>query len=137
MGIGLRLVNPTPLLQLRVVCQRTSSSRTFTRLALSTLSTTPRLSTSHLPHSRILTALSQSKLTSIRYASSSNVDGSIHSIREITQAEAEADADPNNVDAQVRLFHLLSETGRVAGCNVLMSRWERMCEFVSTFHLHL
>ena len=55
----------------------------------------------------------------------------LHSVRQITQAEAEADADPSNVDAQVKLFRLLLESSRPAGRNVVVSRWERMCEFVS------
>lgn len=54
----------------------------------------------------------------------------LHSVRQITQAEAEADANPSNVDAQVKLFRLLLESSRPAGRNVIVSRWERMCEFV-------
>lgn len=125
LGIGRRLVNPQPISQLRIVCQRTSSSHSFTRFAL----TTSNLSSCPHTNYRLPKFLYQPKTTSIRHASSFAVDGKMLSISEITKAEAEADADPNNVDAQNRLFRLLAESGRPAGWNVLMSRWERMCEF--------
>ena len=67
-----------------------------------------------------------------RHASELSSVPPVHSVRQITQAEAEADSDPNNVDAQVKLFRMLLESTRPAGRNVIISRWERMCEFVST-----
>lgn len=71
-------------------------------------------------------------LLGIRHASELSSVPPLHSIRQITQAEAEADADPDNVEAQLKLFRMLLESSRPAGRNVLISRWERMCEFVST-----
>lgn len=54
-------------------------------------------------------------------------------VAEIARGETLADSIPNNVPAQLRLFNLCIKQGGDAGHKVIMSRWERMCEFVR-FH---
>lgn len=51
-------------------------------------------------------------------------------VAQISSLEAAADADPGHVDSQVKLFRHLIDTNTKTGFNVVMSRWERMCEFV-------
>ena len=49
----------------------------------------------------------------------------------IKRLESAVDTDPNNAQAQAELFKLLLSTQTKAGYNNVMTRWERMCEFVS------
>ena len=51
-------------------------------------------------------------------------------VAEISKLEAIADSDPSNVASQVHLFQELLNTRSKTGRNIVMSRWERMCEFV-------
>ena len=52
-------------------------------------------------------------------------------INHISNLELTADKNPTDVFAQVELFRELVNTQSDAGRKVAMSRWERMCEFVS------
>ena len=130
LGLGLRLarpaVSPRPFF---ATAHCLFPSRSLLHLA----ATSAR--SSSLKYSRILTLAHVPRTFHIRHASlwSNRSFPSVHSIAEVTKAEAEADSDPNNLDAQVRLFRLLVESARPAGWKVLMTRWERMCEFVSSF----
>lgn len=45
--------------------------------------------------------------------------------------EAEANANPQDVQRQVALFEALVGTGVKPGYDVVIARWERTCEFVS------
>lgn len=49
----------------------------------------------------------------------------------ISSKEAEADANPNDVGKQIALFEALLNSRVPAAYEVVISRWERMCEFVS------
>ncbi|KIO13359.1 hypothetical protein M404DRAFT_992931 [Pisolithus tinctorius Marx 270] len=49
-------------------------------------------------------------------------------VAEIARLEAEANTDPNNVQAHEELFRALAATKTKAGYDLIMSRWERMCE---------
>lgn len=51
-------------------------------------------------------------------------------VANIASIEAAADAHPNDVEKQVALFEALLATNVKPGYDVLISRWERMCEFV-------
>ncbi|KAH7889699.1 ATP-dependent metallopeptidase Hfl [Phlebopus sp. FC_14] len=53
-------------------------------------------------------------------------------VAEIARLEAEVNANPNNVSAHLELFHAMAETKTKAGYDLIMSRWERMCEFNPT-----
>lgn len=52
-------------------------------------------------------------------------------VANIAAIEAAADANPHDVEKQTALFEALLATKVKAGYDVLISRWERMCEFVS------
>ena len=52
-------------------------------------------------------------------------------VAEIARLEAEANTDPNNAHAHEELFRALAATKTKAGYDLIMSRWERMCELVS------
>ena len=52
-------------------------------------------------------------------------------VAQIASLEAAADANPQDVEKQVALFTALMNTNVKAGYDVVVSRWERMCEFVS------
>jgi ATP-dependent metalloprotease len=56
-------------------------------------------------------------------------------IANIASIEASADANPHDVEKQVALFNALVDTQVKAGYDVVISRWERMCEFVSPRYL--
>lgn len=51
-------------------------------------------------------------------------------VANIATVEAAADANPSDVEKQVALFEALLATNVKPGYDVLISRWERMCEFV-------
>jgi ATP-dependent metalloprotease len=48
----------------------------------------------------------------------------------IARLEADANAAPHDVPRQLALFEALTATRVRAGYDVIISRWERMCEFV-------
>ncbi|KIP08133.1 hypothetical protein PHLGIDRAFT_69783 [Phlebiopsis gigantea 11061_1 CR5-6] len=50
-------------------------------------------------------------------------------VANIATVEAAADANPSDVEKQVALFEALLATNVKPGYDVLISRWERMCEF--------
>lgn len=54
-------------------------------------------------------------------------------VAHISRLEGEANAHPTNVDKQLELFFALVETKTQAGRDLIMARWERMCEFVRRF----
>lgn len=51
---------------------------------------------------------------------------------EIARLEAEVNADPNDLSKHIALFKAMVGTKTKAGYDLVMSRWERMCEFVSS-----
>ncbi|EJD05932.1 ATP-dependent metallopeptidase Hfl [Fomitiporia mediterranea MF3/22] len=127
LGLGLRIARPLASPSSLFVATRwCPPSRTFLHLA----AVTPRRSPC-LNSSRLLQLISSSRTYPIRFASTSSSASfpTVHSVAAVTKAEVEADANPNDVAAQERLFRLLIESERPAGWNVLLSRWERMCEF--------
>jgi hypothetical protein len=58
-------------------------------------------------------------------------------VAHISRLEGEANAHPTNVDKQLELFFALVETKTQAGRDLIMARWERMCEFVRCFTCYL
>lgn len=50
----------------------------------------------------------------------------------VAHLEAEANANPDDVAKQLALYQVLVETQVKAGYEVVITRWERMCEFNST-----
>ena len=52
-------------------------------------------------------------------------------ITKINILEADANANPHDVAKQVALFAALSATNTKSGYEVIINRWERMCEHVS------
>lgn len=52
-------------------------------------------------------------------------------VAKVAQMEAEANANPQDVQKQIALFEALVATGVKPGYDVVIARWERMCEFVS------
>lgn len=132
LGLGLRSLRPTAFPTFFACGSRHPVlSRSFIQLAAQQARRVP----SRQP-SDVLRLVKPFNFT-VRYASELSNVPPVHSVRQITQAEAEADADPNNVGAQVKLFRMLLESARPAGRNVIISRWERMCEFVSDWHEYL
>ncbi|KAL4074440.1 peptidase family M41-domain-containing protein [Scleroderma yunnanense] len=49
-------------------------------------------------------------------------------VAQIARLEAEANTDPNNVQVHEELFRALAATKTKAGYDLIMSRWERLCE---------
>lgn len=56
-------------------------------------------------------------------------------VANIASVEAAADTEPHDVEKQIALFEALLATNVKPGYDVLVSRWERMCEFVSTWKI--
>ena len=52
----------------------------------------------------------------------------------IARAEADANASPHDVGKQIMLFQALVDTNVKPGYDILIARWERMCEFVGVNH---
>lgn len=52
-------------------------------------------------------------------------------VANIATIEADANANPHDVQKQIALFDALVNTGVKPGYDVVIARWERMCEFVS------
>lgn len=52
-------------------------------------------------------------------------------VANIARIEAEANSAPQDVNKQLALFQALIDTKAKAGYDLLVTRWERMCEFVS------
>ncbi|KAF8844968.1 ATP-dependent metallopeptidase Hfl [Paxillus ammoniavirescens] len=50
-------------------------------------------------------------------------------VAEIARLEAEVNADPNDLSKHIALFKAMVGTKTKAGYDLVMSRWERMCEF--------
>lgn len=53
-------------------------------------------------------------------------------VAHITKLEAEANVHPHDVSKQLALFQALVDTKLPSSYEVVISRWERMCEFVSS-----
>ncbi|KZT68122.1 ATP-dependent metallopeptidase Hfl [Daedalea quercina L-15889] len=53
-------------------------------------------------------------------------------VARVAQMEAEANANPHDVQKQLSLFEALVATGVKPGYDVVIARWERMCEFDPT-----
>jgi ATP-dependent metalloprotease len=51
-------------------------------------------------------------------------------VAHITRLEAEANVHPHDVEKQLALFHALLETKIKTSYDLIINRWERMCEFV-------
>ncbi|EIW85192.1 ATP-dependent metallopeptidase Hfl [Coniophora puteana RWD-64-598 SS2] len=47
----------------------------------------------------------------------------------MSKMEADANANPNDIDKQLALFQALVDTNVKAGRDIVISRWERMCQF--------
>ncbi|KIL00403.1 hypothetical protein PAXRUDRAFT_821687 [Paxillus rubicundulus Ve08.2h10] len=56
-------------------------------------------------------------------------------VAEIARLEAEVNADPNDLSKHISLFRAMVGTKTKAGYDLVMSRWERMCEFNPTSSL--
>lgn len=56
-----------------------------------------------------------------------------HVVALITRMEAEADVHPHNVSKQLTLFEALVDTNMKSSYELVINRWEKMCEFVSGF----
>lgn len=54
----------------------------------------------------------------------------ISTVAAVARLEADANAKPADVGRQLALFKALSETRTKAGFDLIIARWERMCEFV-------
>ncbi len=125
-GLGLRLsvVRPlfTPHNTLSRVC-----SRSFTHTIVLS-QPFPRHVRTWLPQTHQRIPLRH--MAFFPFSKSANSSPHPSQVAEISKLEAAADSDPNNVDTQVQLFRSLLGTGMKTGYNVIMSRWERMCEFV-------
>lgn len=52
-------------------------------------------------------------------------------VANIVRIEAEANAAPHDISKQLALFEALAATKAKAGYDLILTRWERMCEFVS------
>jgi ATP-dependent metalloprotease len=52
-------------------------------------------------------------------------------VANIVRIEAEANAAPHDISKQLVLFEALAATKAKAGYDLILTRWERMCEFVS------
>ncbi|KAI5124509.1 hypothetical protein M0805_003033 [Coniferiporia weirii] len=125
LGLGLRLARPCASHNPFLFGSRWPTvARSLVHLAAAS-----RPPSRYTPNSKVLQLLYSSTKPYIRHASSTPHFLSVDSIQLISKAEAEADADPTNVTAQVQLFRLLIDSKRSAGWNVVMSRWERACEF--------
>jgi ATP-dependent metalloprotease len=63
-----------------------------------------------------------------------------HVVAHITRLEAEANVHPHNVAKQLTLFEALLATNLKSSYELVITRWEKMCEFVSSDflleHLH-
>jgi len=53
-----------------------------------------------------------------------------HAVAHVARIEADANAYPNDVEKQLALFQALSETNIQPGYELIINRWERICEFV-------
>ncbi|KAG1891005.1 P-loop containing nucleoside triphosphate hydrolase protein [Suillus subluteus] len=53
-------------------------------------------------------------------------------VAKVARLEAEANANPDDVAKQLALYQVLVDTQVKAGYEVVITRWERMCEFNST-----
>ena len=107
-----------------LTCFRVASSP-----LLRTTTTTPPLLPSHIR------LFSLSSLFRPREAPKPVASASL--ISHITNLELAADKNPSDVFAQIELFRELVNTQSDAGRKIVMSRWERMCEFVSKLSLYL
>ena len=54
-----------------------------------------------------------------------------HVVALITRLEAEANVHPHDVPKQLALFEALMDTNMKSSCELVVNRWEKMCEFVS------
>ncbi|KAF9264692.1 ATP-dependent peptidase [Marasmius fiardii PR-910] len=105
-----------------------------------TLSTTPIPTTNLLRHTthyrtpRILGishSIRQLSLGSI-FSRSTSPSPSPTVVAHITRLEAEANVYPHDVSKQLSLFEALRDTDMKSSYEVIISRWERMCEFDPT-----
>ncbi|KAI6036589.1 ATP-dependent metallopeptidase Hfl, partial [Pisolithus microcarpus] len=121
-----RAAVPPPILQLR--CLSTYHGRT---VLLSSLQYSKSHSPSALPSSRLNLPLTQPCIRrSLSWFtwSKPNATPSPDTVAEIARLEAEVNTDPNNSQAHEELFRALAATKTKAGYDLIMSRWERMCE---------
>jgi len=59
-------------------------------------------------------------------------------VAKIARLESEANADPDDISKQLALYQSLIETQVKAGYELVITRWERMCELVNMLaFLHL
>lgn len=109
-------------------------SRSFSRIPPSTFSPV-LLRTSHLQSPTRILAIAPCSRRSISSKSIFSMGTpqptpSPIAVAHISRLEGEANAHPTDVDKQLELFFALVETNTQAGRDLIMARWERMCEFV-------
>ena len=54
----------------------------------------------------------------------------------VLELEQAANTEPHNVQKQLAFFQALMDTGAKPGYDVVIARWERMCEFVRVSGCH-
>lgn len=57
-------------------------------------------------------------------------------VANIALIEADANASPHDTQKQIALFEALVQTKNKAGYDLVIARWERMCEFVCPIPLY-
>jgi len=70
-------------------------------------------------------------LGSIFSRSKAEVTPTPHVVALITRLEAEANVHPHDISKQLALFEALLDTKLHSSYELVVTRWERMCEFVS------
>ena len=96
-----------------------------TRTPVSTFRTSPSL------YLRVTHQSRQISLGSIFNRPSKTPTPSALTVATIARIEADANLNPHDVGKQLTLFQALVDTGVKPGYDIVISRWERMCTFVS------
>jgi hypothetical protein len=104
-------------------------------LTLSAYRIPPPLSSSRHQFALRLTIQSQHRSISIgslfSFANKPSSSPSPLTVATISRIEADANANPHDVGKQLSLFQALVDSGVKPGYEIVVSRWERMCTFVS------
>ena len=116
-----RIITPRPFIRLLSV----SSARP---LARSPFTFPQKYTLASLPSSRRFISLG-----SIFSRPKSDPTPTPHVVALITRLEAEANVHPHDVSKQLALFQALLDTKLPSSYDLIVNRWERMCEFVSPF----
>ena len=89
-----------------------------------------RLSPVLFPHS---TPLLPHRTFSLKFFPKVTQTPSPTNVANIARLESDANGYPYDIAKQIQLFRALADTKVKAGYNLIISRWERMCAFVSLF----